>query len=338
MNIVKYILDKINKYRNTFYKIEWNRNHDFLMEVPMCPLSCPIKINIEDIRNIWLNKQECSLVLYIGKDIFQIGNEKLKNVLGVGSIEYLGNSDGFDNLLIDLYQDYYDEKMTSLVVSEKKIGIFLLDHYEMVLQLDQKKLIVASKNGADADRISQIVLSENNIRTSILRKSNISSDFYEMIYELKEYCNANQIDLKDICIIGSASLELFGIKKANDIDIIMLSEIRIKYGENRVKLTDTIDLVKKGYLRDRYKVIIPDDELILNDKYHFVYMSCKFINLEYLYLKKIISGRKKDFNDRRKIEIFFDYILNMSDFGGALRTDIIEEIQRNYKTTIYNVQ
>jgi len=108
-----------------------------------------------------------------------------------------------------------------------------------------------------------------------------------------------KINPNDICIVGGAVLSIFNIRNHDDIDIIVLSNIRDKICPNdkAFNISKNIEIVGKNW----YKYI-SDNELIKNNKYHFIYKNFKFINIEIIYLKYKYSKRKKHINDFNKIK------------------------------------
>ena len=45
------------------------------------------------------------------------------------------------------------------------------------------------------------------------------------LLELKKYLDVNSIPKEKICIVGSATLSLIGIREHNDIDIVLHSDV-----------------------------------------------------------------------------------------------------------------
>lgn len=87
---------------------------------------------------------------------------------------------------------------------------------------------------------------------------------------------------KDWCIDGSAVLEIHGLRLANDIDYIMISENMIpqsllKNGDNH----------QTEYMRSRIRM----DEIILDPRLHMIYKGIKFITLDNLLMTRIESRK-----------------------------------------------
>ena len=45
------------------------------------------------------------------------------------------------------------------------------------------------------------------------------------LLELKKYLDINNISKEQVCIVGSAALSLIGIRKHNDMDIVVHSDV-----------------------------------------------------------------------------------------------------------------
>ena len=116
--------------------------------------------------------------------------------------------------------------------------------------------------------------------------------------ELEELCNDRNFNKNHLCIVGSYILELLGIRKANDIDFILKKKDRSSI-EGK-KLSKNCELVKPSW-----HPTISDDEIIDNNKYHFVTDSgFKVIKLQLLIDRKKYQNRKKDKRDIILIDKF----------------------------------
>jgi hypothetical protein len=128
-----------------------------------------------------------------------------------------------------------------------------------------------------------------------------------MIQYLDEFIYKYNINKDDICIVGSFALECAGLRKANDIDIILRKEIRTQLKIpfiHPTKVNECVEVVAFGWAAF---MDIDDNELIDNNSYHDYFNGYKIINLKILKRKKINLLRKKDIKDLKKMGVSFFY-------------------------------
>jgi hypothetical protein len=198
------------------------------------------------------------------------------------------------------------------------------DHFDFYNQMTNLKNNLRNRLAFDIDKnaylilygsetkeefflLKNILLSVNNI--NYIQKRLYSSyrvKFLEWINEFKDYCKNNNIHLEDTCIVGSSPLEVIGIR--NSTDITITSILRKKYGDGISHLTEILDIGTRNYVRSYDSVLITDDKLIYDDKYHFYFAGCKFANIDLVYYrKKFGGGREKDNKDVRLIDLYNDF-------------------------------
>jgi hypothetical protein len=264
----------------------------------------------------------------------QIANEL--SIVGFVDIDLSHNYIAFKNLIKDIYnnysvQGYIAEKIHLLLFSPLVIRIILVcderknypDFYNQMINIknsirnwlafDIDNDVYLTLHGSDTRAefflLKNILLSVNNL--NYVQKRIYSSyriEFLEWINELKEYCKNNNIHLDDICIAGSSPLEVVGIRDSTDIDIAIAPVLRKRYGDGISHLTRILDIGTRNYVRSYDSVLIPDDKLIYDDKYHFYFAGCKFANIDLVYYrKKFGGGREKDNKDVRLIELYNDF-------------------------------
>ena len=106
--------------------------------------------------------------------------------------------------------------------------------------------------------------------------------------KLKEFLTLNNINFDDVCLVGSSTLSLLGIRNHDDIDLI----IKSKYITESIIKHDYINFVQSPW-----SSIYSDDEIIDNNKLHIKYDNFKFVCLELLFHKKKWHNRDKDYKD-----------------------------------------
>ena len=107
----------------------------------------------------------------------------------------------------------------------------------------------------------------------------------------------------EVCVVGSSVLTVFGIRLNNDVDIVMTSKYRKRFGSSGVvPFSEYVEMVSQNWARCKNRKTITDDELIQNPEYHFVYRGVKFATLPLLLDRKEWQGREKDIQDVKLIK------------------------------------
>ena len=102
---------------------------------------------------------------------------------------------------------------------------------------------------------------------------------------LEEYLKLNHISKEEVCLVGSATISLIGIRKHNDIDIVIHSRNTNK----NLSLHQFIERVSSPW-----SSLFSDDELIENSNLHILLNGFKFVVPELVYHKKAWHNRSKD--------------------------------------------
>ena len=110
----------------------------------------------------------------------------------------------------------------------------------------------------------------------------------EDFQSLENYLEINKISKEDICLVGSTTLSLIGIRKHNDIDIVIHS----KYTLNSLSQHSFIERVNNPW-----SSLFSDDNLIENSDLYILFNGFKFVIPELIYHKKIWHNRIKDQSD-----------------------------------------
>ena len=105
---------------------------------------------------------------------------------------------------------------------------------------------------------------------------------------LEEYLKLNNISKEEVCLVGSTTLSLIGIRAHNDIDFVLHS----KYKSPSLSSHSLIERVNNPW-----STLFTDDELIENSHLHITYNSFKFVIPELVFHKKIWHNRLKDQSD-----------------------------------------
>lgn len=261
--------------------------------------------------------------------------EKLQ-IAGSFDLDFTDKDAGaFKNLIYDIYKgchSYEDKDSTIHVPGSGNLTIRIMlvaderekaaDIYESMHNLKMEfyekikqdyhsgydTVLVGTDSLQEFKDLSKIVLSVNNLK-NINMRTNLQprSRMVEMLNAYKNYMHEHDIDLNDTCIVGSTPLEVIGIREAGDIDIVVAPELREIYGNGVAHLTDDLDIAVRNYVRNSKKCLIRDEQLIYDDNYHFMFMGCKFVNIEYILYKKSACGREKDIQDVKLIRSFLKH-------------------------------
>ena len=107
------------------------------------------------------------------------------------------------------------------------------------------------------------------------------------LLELEKYLQQNNISKDKVCLVGSATLSLLGIRRNDDIDIVVHSSSRLNLTQHKL-----IQVVKSPW-----STLCSDDTLIEDPQFHIIYNGWKFIRPELLYHRKAWHNRPKDIVD-----------------------------------------
>ncbi|MCL1986745.1 MAG: hypothetical protein FWG64_02080 [Firmicutes bacterium] len=264
------------------------------------------------------------------------------NIVGYVDLDYTNNYMAFENLLKEIYSvewNAYDmagtvitPKIVHLRMAKLVMRVFVVEDNEnnemqetIFARCKQMKLLLretlfydvkigvfamhSSDTLEEAQHLKRLLLSPNNdkVRRKIIT-SVYRSDFLKRIKSLKKFCADNDISLDDVCVVKSATMEVLGIRESDDLDIVISS--KHKFGDQKLKFPPKIEIAKINYARNSDKqIIITNDEVIHNYENHFIFMGCKFENLEITNLRKAYRNKPKDIVDCRLIQQFNDFAL-----------------------------
>lgn len=128
---------------------------------------------------------------------------------------------------------------------------------------------------------------------------------YEKKENILNFLKVHNIKENEYCILGSAILEELGLRKANDIDICVSSNILERLKQESYK-TITEEYERYSFennieIKNNYKTIyfreLTDDEIINNAKYHTILNGLKFLKPEILMTTKNIRNCPIDQKD-----------------------------------------
>lgn len=122
-----------------------------------------------------------------------------------------------------------------------------------------------------------------------------------LILELREHLDASKIPYDSVCIVGSFTLALYGYRKAHDLDFVVSSKYAGQFPDSAVMVTENCEKVRRGWLRSSNRLVFSDDEIINDERLHFLYNGFKVARLPLVAYKKAIIRREKDMEDLKRI-------------------------------------
>lgn len=134
--------------------------------------------------------------------------------------------------------------------------------------------------------------------------------------QVESFLDANSLERRDVCLVGSVSLSARGLREHNDVDICIHSRER-----NRIQHDEFGDFV--GITEGKYEIIeISDDELIENPEFHDVIDGFKVVRPEITFSYKKLRNLPKD---QRDVALLEDYSQATDDWDWSLyRSDYSE--------------
>jgi hypothetical protein len=115
---------------------------------------------------------------------------------------------------------------------------------------------------------------------------------------LEQALQRENVDHDDICLVGSMSLSVRGIREHNDVDVCVSTDCKDRLSSSQ--LPTNISITK-----DRYKSIgLSDDQLLSDSRYHDVVNRFKIVRPELTLSYKKYRNRPKDVDD---IELLEEY-------------------------------
>lgn len=304
--------------------------------------------------------EKCGIMLLFGPcmgqwEYLQRQLEKQMTVVGAVELDFTDNYIAFENLLREIYSDplwrnvYIDRKAELLKMAPLKIRVLLLSDegftdtnlYEtmktaklelrdrMYFETDIAPVVMHGSDSAEEFlHLKKVLLSANNLKHLRMRVArNYSEEFIGRMERLKQLLKERGIHQNDVCITEGGGFEIFGLRKSRDLDFMVKSDVRAKYGDVKVYWTDEIEYVRKNALQISEEIDYADDLLIEDDNLHYIFNGLKCVNLSIVCRKKAYVGREKDIRDVRLYEQLLDYAKNFDD-KALLKKKIENEFYR----------
>jgi hypothetical protein len=174
-----------------------------------------------------------------------------------------------------------DDEITELKTSLRKT---LLSSYKY------ERNIHSSDTHSEALLMAQSTLNSNS--RFFLNNSPLGSEIRILKELLKISIPAESIF--DFCVTGSSTLEMFGIRKAGDIDLVQ--------GPSPIDNPNYLKTMKNSY---QHSELVPNYGEKVYDPRHFMYVSgYKFVSLQSCLMFKLVRNQQKDVRDVKLIQSF----------------------------------
>lgn len=262
------------------------------------------------------NKQSSRVLVFsnISRQVFEKSMSKLRSVLVNQELYYseLALSEIAKRRLVQLcygHQDGWTDSLAEKLVSERYVGreqknFFVIFDAESPGQEQEIKQILRRHLSKSVGLDRQIYGSHSHLETLRLvepllnRNSRQFLNFSPLgsenrILENVYACgfSSNLKENQQWCIDGSATLELFGIRKARDVDYV---------SQNLLTAVSGADLHNSEYLAFPTSF----EEIIFDPRKHLRIQGLKFISLSALVEQKVTRGETKDNNDISQVAHF----------------------------------
>lgn len=279
-----------------------------------------------------------------------------KNMSIVGSVvlDFSNNYIAFENIIHEIYSDplwrnvYIDRKLDLLMMSSLKMKVILTSdenfkNTNLYNVMTKVKLELRDRlffdtdiapivmHGSDSkeefEHLKHILLSVNNLNHLYKRTTrNYSEQFVHCIDRFKNRIKEDGISQYDVFCAGSASYEIFGLRRSNDLDVVFHSKHRGKYGDETIwDWMENIDYTRKDSIQVSEDKLYEDDVIISDDNLYYMFNGMKFVNIDIIAQKKAFSTRDKDKRDVHLFGLFKNYVAYFDDKAALKR-----QIENNF--------
>jgi len=248
-----------------------------------CLFGLPEKI-IREIYDFIVRKRK--LIYYKHVQLSQTGQRRLMKIL------YGRNTWWKNELMETLSYERFTKSFDSAVfifMESKTIDeeiLFKKTVREKFLNGLLHKKVHSSDTTEETADISEVVLNNNSVHYLNVAPLDAENSVLDKID--KELRNS-EIDLKDIVIDGSLILEMYGLRKAIDLDFTVTENLWMHGGS------------KKSHNHEYDLQFMKPIDLSQDPRCHFFHNNLKFMSLPALVTFKIFRGEEKDFDDIKLI-------------------------------------
>ncbi|SFL03599.1 hypothetical protein SAMN05216390_108111 [Lachnospiraceae bacterium KH1T2] len=279
--------------------------------------------------------------------------KKTLNVVGYLDYDFKDNWIGFCNLIRDNYWDNdhdwanIEEKLHFLLMSPLQVRVVVVsanDQCDLYNRIKDKKneirkifwneikkdtlIIHGSDSFYEYDHMKNIWLNTNSIKYAAMRVLNGTRMMMNVkMKQLKKYLSEMRIPHDHVCILGSAGMELYGLRVSDDLDFCVHPIDRYKVIQS--KLPKDVNLKRQNSVMVGDGVCYTDEMIIEEPDFHYMFNGLKFLNLDILRNMKKYRNMDKDVVDVRLIDIFYDSLKAFDD-KELVRKQMESQLNRRY--------
>lgn len=220
------------------------------------------------------------------------------------------------NIVQQVYsgEDWLFDKYRTKIGGQKKaeycfsggkiMHVFLVsaESSELVVDLkhDIRKLVNIEKHSVhsteikqDTIRLAKVFFNRNSLHQLTYSQPNQSPQFWERLHTYKNLLPKNA---DDFCLHGSAVMEVYGIRIAQDFDYVSMDNIELTKPKSDISLSN-----EKPELADMSVA-----ETLLDPRNYFYYHGLKFASLQVIIKMKQNRDERKDRHDVRMIRAYIN--------------------------------
>jgi len=138
--------------------------------------------------------------------------------------------------------------------------------------------------------LKKMIVNDNTLKFWLERFPRpIEIELNQKIKELKETMEKNNISIEEVCVVSGAVLQAYGLRDSkpyDDIDIILTERFRNMYGKELLIVGNCIEAHPQNEMVRGVDSKLIDENLILNEKYHFWLRGVKILILDLIYWQR----------------------------------------------------
>lgn len=183
---------------------------------------------------------------------------------------------------------------------------FVRDRYYYLLPKDPLSIIHVSDSNEEVLHLNMMLFHFDTASFLQSREFPLTKNIAVWVKELKSLLKKKNISSLDVCGVGGAVLNVYGLKQADDLDVTVTSSLRSLYfSEKAQQISDNVDVVSRDYYRAIDRVVC--DDLLIFDRAMYIYVrGLKFANLNVVRDRKMLSLREKDLRDLSLIGSYYN--------------------------------
>jgi len=240
-------------------------------------------------------------------ELTEIGKRRMMEVL-------YGFHDWWDQELLETLSlerfNYNDHSITLIYIEAGTLEDDMqlkADIRNMFMLGTLHKKVHSTDNKCDLLRLSRIALNQNSIH--FLNTSPIGAET-NIIEKCKQMRILKGLDLDDIAIDGSATLEMYGLRKARDIDVVAKGDVW------------SMKQDKSFHNYDYENNFLKPNDIVMDPRCHFLWDEFKFISLPSLLSYKAFRGEEKDWKDLALVQSAYGGMKLYADIGHEHRAKV----------------